>query len=231
MNQSQAVNLPRVDAQPRMLRSTSITHHLKAMISSGHLKPGDRLPTEEQLCAHFGVSRTTLRESIQMLRASGVLEVTPGRGSFIRVPNLDMMMDDLAFAGQFADICKTEVYDILRLLSLEVAEKACGANSDSKKSLHKYVIERDASVEDKEEQERKWLRQIAIIAGQQMTGRLMDSFMGMKKNLRQSMFADENNILRTMQMQLRLNSAIESSDVDSTLRMMKSYMKAPETLN
>lgn len=65
----QAVNLPIVEARPRTRRSTVIADHLKSMIASGHLTPGDRLPTEEKLCTHFGVSRTTLRESIQILRA------------------------------------------------------------------------------------------------------------------------------------------------------------------
>ena len=129
----QSVTLPDVETQPRTLRSTSIAQHLKTMITSGHLKPGDRLPTEEKLCAHFGVSRTTLRESIQMLRASGILEVTPGRGSFIRVPDLDAMMDDLSFAGQFSSVNKREVFDILRLLSLEVVEQACQAGGDNKR--------------------------------------------------------------------------------------------------
>lgn len=227
----QYVTLPEVEAQPKLLRSTSIAQHLKSMIVSGHLKPGDRLPTEEKLCTHFGVSRTTLRESVQILRASGVLEVTPGRGSFVRVPNIDLMMSDLAFAGKFANICKKEVYDILRLLSLDVTEKACLANTDKKKELHKFVIERAASAAENEVLERKWLCLIATIAGQEMKARLMASFMEMKKDLRQNIFADENNILRTMQMQLRINTSIEEGDAESAERLMKSYMNAPELLN
>lgn len=227
----QSVTLPDVESRPRTLRSTSIAQHLKTMISAGHLKPGDRLPTEEKLCTHFGVSRTTLRESIQMLRASGILEVTPGRGSFIHVPDLDNMMDDLSFAGQFAEICKREIFDILRLLTLEVTEKACAASSAAKKDLHKYVIERDASAEANEELERKWFRQIAIAAGKEMTARLMDSFLGMKGRLRRELLTDNDNVLRTMQMQLRANAAIEAGDHESANRLMKSYMRASEKLN
>mgnify|MGYP005843486181 CR=1 FL=1 len=221
----EAVSLPTVEARPRTRRSTFIADHLKSMISSGHLNPGDRLPTEEKLCTHFGVSRTTLRESIQMLRASGILEVTPGRGSFVRVPNLDLMMNDLSFAGQFADICKREIYDILRLLTSEVVTQACDAAASGKKELHKFVIERDAGHEVNEKLERLWLKQIALLSGRDMTARLIESFLGMKSQLRQEMMKDNDNILRVMQMQLRINAAIKAGDKESALRLMKGYMR------
>lgn len=73
---------------PRSRRSATIAESLRALITGGQLKPGDKLPTEAMLCQQFGVSRTTLREAIQMLRTNGLLEVTPGRGSFVRVPDI-----------------------------------------------------------------------------------------------------------------------------------------------
>src|SRR5690348_11061473 len=40
-------------------------------ILSSHYPPGSTLPTEAQLCAEFGVSRTAMREAIKMLAAKG----------------------------------------------------------------------------------------------------------------------------------------------------------------
>ncbi len=45
--------------------------------------PGKKLPGEQQLCTHFGVSRTTVREAIRSLVAQGYLEVRRGSGTFI----------------------------------------------------------------------------------------------------------------------------------------------------
>lgn len=149
----------------------------------------------------------------------------------MRVPNLDTMMSDLSFAGQFANICKREIFDILRLLTTEVVAQACVAGADGKKELHKYVIERDAGPEANEELERLWLKQIALLSGRDMTARLIESFLGMKSQLRQKMMEDADNILRIMQMQLRINAAIEANEKESALRLMKSYMRAPESLN
>lgn len=52
-------------------------------ISSGHLIPGARLPTEPELATRFGVSRNTLRRAMSMLERDGVVRVEQGRGTFV----------------------------------------------------------------------------------------------------------------------------------------------------
>lgn len=56
---------------------------LKARILDGTLAPGDRVPTETELEAEFGVSRTVVREAVTRLRAAGLIETFQGRGSFV----------------------------------------------------------------------------------------------------------------------------------------------------
>jgi GntR family transcriptional repressor for pyruvate dehydrogenase complex len=73
-----------VNENPGMRLSESMAEHFKGMIATGALKVGDKLPTEHQLCKYFSVSRSTLRESMQILRAHGYLDVSPGRGSFVK---------------------------------------------------------------------------------------------------------------------------------------------------
>ena len=55
------------------------------------LAPGDRLPTERDLAADYGVSRMTVRQALQSLEARGVLRRTIGRngGSFVAQPKLE----------------------------------------------------------------------------------------------------------------------------------------------
>lgn len=56
---------------------------LGAEITSGNLSPHDRLPTEQELIAAFGVSRTVVREAISALRAEGLVESRQGAGVFV----------------------------------------------------------------------------------------------------------------------------------------------------
>lgn len=55
--------------------SDEIVNQVKALISQGMLKPGDRLPPERELVNQFGVSRPSLREALNALGAMGFLEV------------------------------------------------------------------------------------------------------------------------------------------------------------
>lgn len=61
-----------------------IVDQISRMIREGALRPGDRLPPERQLAEAFGVSRAAVREALSALSMSGLLEVRPGEGTFIR---------------------------------------------------------------------------------------------------------------------------------------------------
>lgn len=61
-----------------------IAGRLEADILSGELKPGARLPVEGELSARFGVNRHTLRRALAHLAEQGLIEATPGRGTFVR---------------------------------------------------------------------------------------------------------------------------------------------------
>src|SRR4051812_41328045 len=70
-----------------------IVEQIRAVIGSGGMAPGDRLPSERDLGVAFGVSRTTLREALRALEAQGVIEIRTGSrgGAFIAEPSPDLV--------------------------------------------------------------------------------------------------------------------------------------------
>jgi multiple sugar transport system substrate-binding protein len=56
---------------------------IKKKIESGEFKPGDRLPTEQELCEMFSISRTPVRQALTELTHEGILYRRPGLGTFI----------------------------------------------------------------------------------------------------------------------------------------------------
>lgn len=56
---------------------------LKERILAGELVPGAKLPSEAELIAAYGVSRTVVREAVSRLQAEGLVETFQGRGSFV----------------------------------------------------------------------------------------------------------------------------------------------------
>lgn len=83
---------------------------LRDFIVEGHLRPGDRVP-ERQLCETFGVSRTPLRESLKVLAAEGLVELTPNRGARIR----EFTAEDVR-----------ELFEMMAGLESTAARLACG---------------------------------------------------------------------------------------------------------
>jgi GntR family transcriptional regulator len=61
---------------------------LAARIESGELPVGSQLPTEESLIEEFGVSRTTIRTTIQNLVRLGLIEIRRGKGTFVAQPRI-----------------------------------------------------------------------------------------------------------------------------------------------
>lgn len=70
-------------------RASVIAAVLQSNIATGHYRPGDRLPSEADLCSHFQVSRPTLREALGRLSALGLITSRRGAGggSFVSAPD------------------------------------------------------------------------------------------------------------------------------------------------
>jgi GntR family transcriptional regulator len=69
---------PRARVLPTVVRDA-----MAARIASGEWRPGQRLASEPELAAAFGVSRSTLREALRSLEEDGFLTRTPRAGTFV----------------------------------------------------------------------------------------------------------------------------------------------------
>lgn len=73
--------LPKGPFSPRYRK---IRADIESLIQKGHLAVGSQVPTEQQLCEQYGVSRITARRALEELRAANLIERIAGRGSFVR---------------------------------------------------------------------------------------------------------------------------------------------------
>jgi GntR family transcriptional regulator len=91
-------NAPRIVREPGTTVHAQIEDWLAGEIAAGALVPGDRLPTEHDLAAWFGVSRMTLRHALAELARRGLVTRTVGRrgGTFVAAPKLEQDLTTLA---------------------------------------------------------------------------------------------------------------------------------------
>jgi len=62
---------------------------LRNQIKSGRLRPGDLLPSEDELCSLFQISRTTVRAALNMLVSEGLIYRKQGRGTYVAEPKFE----------------------------------------------------------------------------------------------------------------------------------------------
>jgi GntR family transcriptional regulator, arabinose operon transcriptional repressor len=63
-------------------KHSAITTWIKQEIEAGRLRPGDKLPSESEICARFGVSRSSARQAISNLAHAGWVESRKGVGTY-----------------------------------------------------------------------------------------------------------------------------------------------------
>lgn len=61
---------------------------LQDKLENGIWKPGDRFPSEEELCNQYGLSRTTVRNALHRLELAGMIERSRGKGTVVARPKV-----------------------------------------------------------------------------------------------------------------------------------------------
>jgi GntR family transcriptional regulator, transcriptional repressor for pyruvate dehydrogenase complex len=104
--------------------SEEIAKQIMDLISNGDLKPGQRLPSERDLCENFGASRSSLREALRCLSIVGVLNARVGEGTSVAPDGGKFLRKILEWR------LITEKHDVENLLEIRIAlEGVSAANS------------------------------------------------------------------------------------------------------
>jgi GntR family transcriptional regulator len=101
------VNIDRQSFEPAYVQLVNI---LKEQIAKGIYLPGDRLPSESELCKQYHVSPMTVRRSINTLLNQGIVSTTQGSGTYVKAPDLSGVIFSLEeFHNIFKDKERTRV--------------------------------------------------------------------------------------------------------------------------
>ncbi|MFE9451919.1 FadR/GntR family transcriptional regulator [Streptomyces sp. NPDC006739] len=125
---------------------------IKAMIVSGELLPGTRLPKEDDLAQQLGLSRNSLREAVRALTAMKILIPKQGDGTFVSSLEPQLLLETLSFAsdvshGQTA----LQLLQVRRLLEPPATALAVGRITDEDLRQLRSILDRSAAAESAEE--------------------------------------------------------------------------------
>lgn len=123
---------------PREKLRDRAAERLLEMVVSGDLGPGERLPPERELVGRLGVSRTVVREALNLLEARGVINIEHGRGAVIGGGGTDAVRDTLGVLLRVRPRTLREILEIRKILEVEIsglaAERAIAADVEGMKA-------------------------------------------------------------------------------------------------
>lgn len=102
-----------------------IAERIAEGIATAKLGPGAKLPTEQEMVAAMGVSRTVVREAVAALRAQGLVVTRQGAGAFV-APDIDSRPFRLAFDGLPSIAEVLDVMELRASVEIEAAALAAG---------------------------------------------------------------------------------------------------------
>ena len=121
---------------------------LVMLIQQRGLQPGDSLPSQELLAVQFGVSRTVVREAVQVLMGRGLVDVINGKGAMIRPITSKTLNGYFKHSLNANDKAVIEMMEVRRALEVLAAgfaaerrsdqhvETLCGIAADMRKLLN-----------------------------------------------------------------------------------------------
>ncbi|MES2889615.1 MAG: GntR family transcriptional regulator [Pseudomonadota bacterium] len=102
---------------PSLTLHSRIREELRERILRGALQPHDRVPSESELMAHYGVSRVTVRQALGDLQSARMIVKVPGKGSFVAALK---PFQELGRLQGFAEAMNSRGHDTFsRLIRLE----------------------------------------------------------------------------------------------------------------
>lgn len=117
-----------------------IIRQIRDLISSGQLKPGDRLPSERLLSEKLGVGRTHLRDALRKLEFYGILKTMPQSGTVVAGLGLP------ALQGLITDMLELQGSDFRSLVETRVVLESNMANLAAQNRSDKDLIEMEKAL-------------------------------------------------------------------------------------
>lgn len=155
---------------------------IKAMIVSGELRPGDRLPREADLAALLGLSRNSLREAVKALSLLNVLDVRQGDGTYVSTLEPTRLLEAVSFLLDLhRDDTVLEVFQVRAILepaAVALAARRIGAPQVAELRALLAGLGDHPTVEELVAADVEFHRRIAEAAGNSVLCSLIDSLWG-----------------------------------------------------
>jgi GntR family transcriptional repressor for pyruvate dehydrogenase complex len=138
---------------PKISVTDAVLKQLVGLILHGSLGPGDRIPSERELCQKLEVSRPALREAKHALVAMKLLDARPGQGTFVRADLLDFITEPIDLGLRLEPTRMRELVETRAIVETAAAALAAKRATDEDVASLRDIYRRQQDAVDKSDVE------------------------------------------------------------------------------
>jgi len=207
-----------------------VVSHVRSLIESGSLRPGDRLPAERNLAVEIGVSRPTVRAGLRALAAMGVVQSRHGSGTYIPDGPPTLGSEPLRFLAALHGLTREEMFEARRILEVGTAGLAAErATAEQIATIAEEVADLFASMEDPQAflvHDVKFHQAVAIASSNPivtaLAGMVAELYYAHRRET--ASLATDRNLRDAAEMHRRIYQAIRVRDPEAARQSMAEHL-------
>ncbi len=108
------------------------------ILRTGDYKEGDQIPTEKEFATSLGVGRNSIREAMKALTLADIIEAIPGKGTFLRIKAVEIMMRPDGILDVIHSVSLKELMQVRKIFEVETAGLAAEMAATNQKGLEAF---------------------------------------------------------------------------------------------
>jgi GntR family transcriptional regulator, transcriptional repressor for pyruvate dehydrogenase complex len=214
---------------PSNHRTMQVVNHVRALLESGTLQPGDRIPPEREFARSLKISRASLRTGIGYLAAMGVMKIRHGVGTFVADGPPDLGKGSLSLIGALHGFQLWQMFEARILLECHMAALAAERGRDEHHAaMAEEVAEMFASLNtplDYLVHDVLFHRIIAQASGNPILAAIMETVTSSMYDKRRKTVERATDLRESAEMHREIYRAIRARKPEDASRLMEQHLR------
>ncbi len=209
-----------------------VQDRLMRRIESGEIRPGDQLPPERELMELYGVGRPAIREALQAMERSGIVEISHGERARVVVPTAQDLIAQIGRGARHLLQVQPDTLEHLKQarLFLEAGTARLAAEHATPADvalLRQRIEEQRAAMSTHDEflaRDMAFHREVALLSGNPIYPAIVEAIFEWASAWYQPMVRAPGAESLTLEEHARLVDAIEARDPDAAEAAMRAHL-------
>ena len=206
-----------------------VAEHIEELIVTGRLQPGDQLPPEREWAQQMNVGRGVVRDSVKLLAERGLVDVTPGRGTFVAEFGGHSLAANFDRSLKIAGASGGDLAEARKVLEIAIVGLAAQKAEDADLEKLKHAIAKmDENIESPDgfiEADLSFHQCLAEATGNKLFPLLIEVMADLLREERRRIFRTAGAPERGQAWHRRIYEAVEQRDVTAARIAMERHLE------